>query len=165
MLLAAIGVRLTSHGPVLCRQKLVGVNGSIFTRYKFRSIDTGAEAENGAVRDNPRVTPLGRWLRKLRIDELPQLWNVLRGEMSIVGPRPERPEFVSVLADRVPYYRQRNCVKPGITGWAQINNEYDDGPEDSVIKLEYDLYYIKHISMSLDAYIIFHTLKTMVRFG
>jgi exopolysaccharide biosynthesis polyprenyl glycosylphosphotransferase len=159
MLLAAIGVKLTSRGPILCRQKRVGLNGSIFTLCRFRSMYTGA------VRDNPRVTPLGRWLRKLRIDELPQLWNVLRGEMSIVGPRPERPEFVSVLADRVPYYRQRNCVKPGITGWAQINPEDGDGPEDSVVKLEYDLYYIKHISMSLDVYIIFHTLKTMVRSG
>jgi lipopolysaccharide/colanic/teichoic acid biosynthesis glycosyltransferase len=99
----------------------------------------------------------------LRVDELPQLWNVLRGEMSIVGPRPERPEFVKVLSERIPYYRQRHCVKPGITGWAQINHKYGENVEDAIAKLEYDLYYIKHISMSLDVYVIFHTLKTMLR--
>ncbi|HOK47929.1 MAG TPA: sugar transferase, partial [Bryobacteraceae bacterium] len=98
-----------------------------------------------------------------RIDELPQLWNVLRGEMAIVGPRPERPEFVKILAEKIPYYRQRHCLKPGITGWAQINHKYGDTIEDTVVKLEYDLYYIKHLSVALDLYIIFHTLKTMLR--
>jgi lipopolysaccharide/colanic/teichoic acid biosynthesis glycosyltransferase len=124
-----------------------------------------AEAHTGAVwasKDDPRVTPLGRWLRRLRIDELPQLWNVLRGEMSLVGPRPERPEFVRVLAEKIPFYRQRHCVKPGITGWAQINHKYGDSIEDTITKLEYDLYYIKNISPSLDAYILFQTVKTML---
>ncbi|HEX8983957.1 MAG TPA: sugar transferase [Bryobacteraceae bacterium] len=166
MLAAALAVRLTSRGPVLFRQTRVGLNGSVFTLYKFRSMFADAEAKTGAVwatKDDPRVTPVGRWLRKLRIDELPQLWNVLRGEMSVVGPRPERPEFVKVLSEKIPYYRQRHCVKPGITGWAQINHKYGDTLEDTVIKLEFDLYYIKHISASLDAYILFHTLKIMLR--
>jgi lipopolysaccharide/colanic/teichoic acid biosynthesis glycosyltransferase len=98
----------------------------------------------------------------VRLDELPQLFNVLRGEMSLVGPRPERPEFVKTLSEQIPYYRQRHCVKPGITGWAQINHKYGDSMEDTITKLEYDLYYIKNLSPSLDAYIIFHTLKTIV---
>ncbi len=166
MLAAAIAVKLTSSGPVLFRQTRVGLDGEVFTLYKFRSMNADAEARTGAVwakKDDPRVTGIGRWLRKLRIDELPQLWNVLRGEMSIVGPRPERPEFVKVLAEKIPYYRQRHCVKPGITGWAQINHKYGDTIEDTVTKLEYDLYYIKHLSVALDIYIIFHTLKTMLR--
>ncbi len=166
MILAAIAVKLTSKGPVLYRQTRVGRNDSLFTLYKFRSMYADAEAKTGAVwaaKDDPRVTPLGRWLRKLRIDELPQLWNVLRGEMAIVGPRPERPEFVKILNEKIPYYRQRHCVRPGITGWAQINHKYGDTLEDTIVKLEYDLYYIKHIALSLDAYIIFHTLKTMLR--
>jgi exopolysaccharide biosynthesis polyprenyl glycosylphosphotransferase len=166
MLLAAIAIKLSSRGPILYRQIRVGRDGKHFTLYKFRSMYANAEAATGAVwavKDDPRVTPIGRWFRSLRIDELPQLWNVLRGEMSVVGPRPERPEFVKVLAEQIPYYRQRHCVKPGITGWAQINHKYGDTLEDTIIKLEYDLFYIKHISTSLDAYIIFHTLKTMLR--
>ncbi len=167
LLLAALAIKLTSRGPILYRQTRVGFNGAPYTLYKLRSMRVDAEANTGAVwasKDDPRVTPVGRWLRKLRIDELPQLWNVLRGEMAIVGPRPERPEFVKVLSERIPYYRQRHCVKPGITGWAQINHRYGDSIEDTITKLEYDLYYIKHISPSLDVYIIFHTLKTMLRF-
>jgi lipopolysaccharide/colanic/teichoic acid biosynthesis glycosyltransferase len=124
-----------------------------------------AEAETGAVwatRDDPRVTRLGRWLRRLRLDELPQFLNVLRGEMAIVGPRPERPEFVKTLEEQIPFYRQRHCVKPGITGWAQINHKYGNTLEDTIKKLEYDLYYIKNLSPALDAYIVFHTLKTML---
>ncbi|MGD0013930.1 MAG: sugar transferase [Bryobacteraceae bacterium] len=167
MLLAALAIKLTSRGPVLYRQTRVGLNGAPFTLYKFRSMYANAESQTGAVwasRDDPRITPVGRWLRKLRIDELPQLWNVLRGEMAIVGPRPERPEFVKVLSEQIPYYRQRHCVKPGITGWAQINYKYGDTLEDTIVKLEHDLYYIKHISLALDAFIIFHTLKTILRF-
>ncbi len=165
MLLVAIAVKCTSAGPVLYRQKRVGRNGSVFTVYKFRSMRANAEARTGAVwasRDDPRITPIGKWLRKLRLDEFPQLFNVLRGEMSIVGPRPERPEFVQTLAERIPYYRQRHCVKPGITGWAQINHKYGDTIEDTVTKLEFDLYYIKNLAPSLDAYIIFQTLKVML---
>jgi exopolysaccharide biosynthesis polyprenyl glycosylphosphotransferase len=166
MLLAALAVRLTSRGPVLYRQIRVGKNGVPFTLYKFRSMYDGAEDKTGAVwaqLDDPRVTPVGRWFRRLRIDELPQLWNVLRGEMALVGPRPERPEFVKSFAEKIQFYRQRHCVRPGVTGWAQINHKYGDSIEDTIVKLEYDLYYIKHISLSLDAYIVFQTLKTMLR--
>jgi lipopolysaccharide/colanic/teichoic acid biosynthesis glycosyltransferase len=160
-------VKLTSPGPVLIRQKRVGINGKTFTVYKFRSMYQDAEARTGAVwakRNDPRITPLGHWLRKLRLDELPQLFNVVKGDMSIVGPRPERPEFVNILSEQIPYYRQRHCVMPGITGWAQINYKYGDTIEDTMMKLEYDLYYIKHISPSLDFLIMFHTAKTMLLF-
>jgi sugar transferase (PEP-CTERM system associated) len=165
MLMVALIVRFTSPGPVLFRQRRVGLNGAVFTLYKFRSMRADSEAKTGAVwakKDDPRVTPVGRWLRKLRLDELPQLFNVLRGEMSIVGPRPERPEFVAVLQEKIPYYRQRHCVKPGISGWAQINHKYGDTVDDAMIKLEYDLYYIKNMAVSLDVYIMFHTAKTML---
>lgn len=165
MALAALAVKLSSRGPVLFRQARVGRNGNVFTLYKFRSMYANAEAQTGAVwasKDDPRVTPVGRWLRRARIDELPQLWNVLLGDMSVVGPRPERPEFVKVLAEKIPYYRQRHCAKPGITGWAQINHKYGDSVEDTITKLEFDLYYIKHISPALDIYILFQTLKTVL---
>jgi sugar transferase (PEP-CTERM system associated) len=165
MCLTAIVVKLSSPGPVLYRQRRVGVKGHVFTLYKFRSMHADAEARTGAVWatvDDPRVTAAGRWLRKLRLDELPQLWNVVRGDMAIVGPRPERPEFVDLLAHQIPYYRQRLAVKPGITGWAQINHKYGDTELDAMIKLEYDLYYIKNIAPALDFYIIFHTIKVML---
>jgi sugar transferase (PEP-CTERM system associated) len=165
MALVALAVKLTSRGPVFYRQTRVGKGGAIFTVYKFRSMRMDAEADTGAVwaiKDDPRITAVGKWLRRLRFDELPQFFNVLRGEMSLVGPRPERPEFVKTLSEQIPYYRQRHCVKPGITGWAQINYKYGETLEDTITKLEFDLYYIKHISPSLDAYIIFHTLKTMI---
>ena len=165
MLLVAIVVRVSSRGPILYRQRRVGFNGAVFTLYKFRSMYVDAEAKSGAVwasKDDPRITPAGKWLRKLRLDELPQLFNVLRNEMAIVGPRPERPEFVEQLCEKIPYYRQRLCVKPGITGWAQINHKYGDTLEDTIIKLEYDLYYIKNLSLALDMYIIFHTAKVML---
>jgi sugar transferase (PEP-CTERM system associated) len=165
MLITALLVRISSRGPILYRQKRVGLNGELFTLYKFRSMYADAEARTGAVWakvDDPRITPLGRWLRRLRLDELPQLWNVVRGQMAIVGPRPERPEFVEMLTQQIPYYRQRLAVKPGITGWAQINHKYGDTALDAMIKLEYDLYYIKHVAPMLDFYIIFHTLKVML---
>lgn len=165
MLLVAIVVRVSSPGPVFFRQIRVGRDGVPFTLYKFRSMRADAEAQTGAVwatKNDPRVTSVGRFLRKLRLDELPQLLNVVRGEMSIVGPRPERPEFVETLTEKIPYYRQRHCVKPGITGWAQINLKYGDSLEDTIKKLEFDLYYIKNLAASLDAYIIFHTLKVML---
>ena len=168
MLLVALGVKLTSTGPVLFRQNRVGLNGKIFTIYKFRSMVVDAEATTGAVwakKNDPRVTPVGAVLRKTRLDELPQIFNVLRGDMSIVGPRPERPEFVTVLSEQIPFYRQRHVVKPGVTGWAQINHKYGDTVEDTIIKLEYDLYYIKNLSPSLDLYIIFDTLKVMLFSG
>ncbi|MEO7650765.1 MAG: sugar transferase, partial [Bryobacteraceae bacterium] len=165
MILVAIAVRVTSRGPVLYRQVRVGIDGAPFTLFKFRSMRVDAEDATGAVwasKDDPRTTSIGRFLRKVRLDELPQFFNVLRGEMSLVGPRPERPEFVQTLSEQIPYYRQRLCVKPGITGWAQINYKYSDTLQDTITKLEYDLYYVKHVSPSLDAYIIFHTLKTIV---
>ena len=165
MLATALAVKLSSQGPIFYRQRRVGINGRIFTIYKFRSMYVDAEARTGAVwasKDDPRITPVGKWLRKLRLDELPQFWNVVRGDMVIVGPRPERPEFVDVLAQQIPYYRQRLAVKPGITGWAQINHKYGDTELDAMIKLEYDLYYIKHVAPALDFYIIFHTVKVML---
>jgi len=165
MLIVALLVKLSSPGPVLFRQERAGMNGEPFTLYKFRSMYRDAEAHTGAVwavKDDPRITPVGRWLRRIRLDELPQLFNVIRGEMSIVGPRPERPEFVCVLQEKIPYYRQRLCVKPGVTGWAQINHKYGETVEDAITKLEYDLYYIKNLAPSLDAYIVFSTLKTVL---
>ena len=165
MLLTALAVRLTSAGPVLYRQVRVGMDGIPFTLYKFRSMRADAEATTGAVwasKDDPRVTPFGRTIRKLRIDEIPQLFNVLKGEMSVVGPRPERPEMVQSLSEKIPYYRHRHCVRPGITGWAQVNYKYGDTLEDVIRKLEYDLYYIKNMSLSLDSYIIFLTVKAML---
>jgi exopolysaccharide biosynthesis polyprenyl glycosylphosphotransferase len=165
MALVALAVKVSSAGPVLFRQTRVGLSGTTFTLFKFRSMYQDAEARTGAVwatRDDPRITRVGWWLRKLRLDELPQLFNVIRGEMSMVGPRPERPEFVQVLQEKIPFYSQRHCIKPGITGWAQINHKYGDTIEDSLVKLEYDLYYIKNLALSLDAYIIFHTAKIML---
>jgi sugar transferase (PEP-CTERM system associated) len=165
LLLTALAVRLSSAGPTLYRQVRVGFNGQPFTLYKFRSMRADAEAATGAVwasKDDPRITSVGRIIRRIRFDELPQLFNVIKGEMAIVGPRPERPEFVRALSEQIPYYRQRHCVRPGITGWAQINHKYGDTLEDTVTKLEYDLYYIKNMSVSLDTYIVFHTLKTML---
>ena len=165
MLLTALAVKLSSPGPILYRQVRVGLNDVPFTVYKFRSMRADAEAGTGAVwaiKDDPRVTWVGRIIRRVRFDELPQLFNVIKGEMAIVGPRPERPEFVKALAGQIPYYRQRHCVRPGITGWAQINHKYGDTLEDTAAKLEYDLFYIKNMSLSLDTYILFHTLKTML---
>jgi sugar transferase (PEP-CTERM system associated) len=164
-LIVAILVKLTSRGPVLYSQVRTGKDGALFKLYKFRSMYQDAEAKSGAIwatKDDPRITPLGRWLRKLRLDELPQLWNVLRGEMVIVGPRPERPEFVRVLSERIPYYNQRHALKPGITGWAQINHKYGDTIEDTMMKLEYDLYYVKNLNLWLDLYIMFQTVKVML---
>jgi sugar transferase (PEP-CTERM system associated) len=165
MLVVALLVRLSSPGPVLLRQTRVGLHGEPFTVYKFRSMYQDAEARTGAVwavKNDPRITRVGLYLRRFRLDELPQLFNVLKGDMSIAGPRPERPEFVATLAEQIPFYRQRHGVKPGITGWAQISYKYGDTIEDTMMKLEYDLYYIKHLSASLDMYIYFHTFKTML---
>jgi sugar transferase (PEP-CTERM system associated) len=165
MALTALAVRLSSPGPILYRQVRVGMDDVPFTVYKFRSMRADAEAETGAIwasKDDPRVTKVGRVIRKLRLDELPQLFNTLKGDMSLVGPRPERPEFVHDLSKKIPYYRQRHCVRPGITGWAQINFKYGDTMEDTMMKLEYDLYYIKYMSLSLDTYIVFHTIKAML---
>jgi exopolysaccharide biosynthesis polyprenyl glycosylphosphotransferase len=168
MVLVAAIVKLTSPGPVLFSQNRVGLNGKIFRIYKFRSMVVDAEAGTGAVwarKNDPRVTPFGKVMRMTRLDELPQIFNVLRGDMSVVGPRPERPEFVNVLSEQIPFYRQRHAVKPGVTGWAQINYKYGETIEDTIVKLEYDLYYIKNLSPSLDFYIMANTLKVMLFSG
>jgi sugar transferase (PEP-CTERM system associated) len=165
MLIVGIIVKLTSPGPIFHRQVRVGLNGSTFTVYKFRSMYADAEARTGPVwakKGDQRITAPGRWIRRFRLDELPQLLNVLRNEMALVGPRPERPEFVASLNEQIPYYNYRHCVRPGITGWAQINYKYGDTFNDAIMKLEYDLYYIKNLAVSLDLFIIFHTLKVML---
>jgi sugar transferase (PEP-CTERM system associated) len=165
MLITALAIKFSSHGPVLYRQTRVGRNNVPFVLYKFRSMYAEAEKNTGAVwskAHDPRITPVGRIIRNLRLDEVPQLFNVLRGNMAIVGPRPERPEFVNVLSAQIPFYRQRHAIKPGITGWAQVNYKYGETFEDAVRKLEYDLYYIKHMSLSLNNYIIFATAKVML---
>ena len=160
-----MAVRLSSPGPILYRQTRVGLDGLPFTLYKFRSMRADAEAKTGAVwatKDDPRVTRVGRTIRKIRFDELPQLFNVIQGEMSIVGPRPERPEFVKELSEKIPYYRQRHGVRPGITGWAQINYKYGDTIEDTVCRWSSTSIHIKNMAVSLDIYIIFHTIKAML---
>ena len=158
-------VRLSSPGPVLFRQERVGLNGKIFNVYKFRTMVVNAEAEGAqwAQKNDPRVTRVGQFMRKTRLDEVPQLWNVLRGDMSFVGPRPERPEFVSWLAQELPFYEVRNMIRPGLTGWAQIRYGYGATLEHSREKLAYDLYYVKHQTLGLDLLIMFETIKTILR--
>jgi lipopolysaccharide/colanic/teichoic acid biosynthesis glycosyltransferase len=161
----AIGIRLSSPGPVLYHQDRVGKDGRVFKIHKFRSMCVDAEARTGpawATSDDPRVTRVGRFLRRLRLDELPQLWNVLRGDMSFVGPRPERPEFVSELTERIPFYGQRHVVRPGLTGWAQVRHEYGSTVEDALEKLQYELFYIKHMSLGFDLFIVLETIKTVL---
>ncbi len=156
-------VRLTSPGPAIYRQTRVGQHGRTFTMYKYRTMRNDAEALTGpvwATEDDPRYTRLGRWLRKTRLDEIPQLWNVLKGDMSLVGPRPERPFFVDKLAQEIPLYNRRHRVKPGITGWAQVMWKYDQSLDDVRQKVKYDLFYIENISLRLDFKILFRTIKT-----
>ena len=160
--------RITDPGDVFYRQERVGKGGKTFSVIKFRSMVMDAEEHTGAIwagEDDPRVTPVGKLLRKTRLDELPQFWNVLKGEMSVIGPRPERPEFIAKLAEQIPFYRARHAVKPGITGWAQVQYRYGASVEDALIKLQYDLYYIKHIGPFLDLQIIIRTLQVMLGFA
>ena len=164
MLLTALAIYLESGGPVLYRQERVGHRGKTFTLLKFRSMRQDAEA-NGAVwarQNDTRVTRIGNFIRRTRIDELPQLVNVLRGDMSFVGPRPERPEFVAELAKAIPYYELRHYVKPGITGWAQILYPYGASINDSREKLQYDLYYLKNYSIFLDINILLQTVQVIL---
>ncbi|HET6646704.1 MAG TPA: TIGR03013 family XrtA/PEP-CTERM system glycosyltransferase [Pyrinomonadaceae bacterium] len=166
VLLTAILIKLDSHGPILYRQERVGQNGRPFTLLKFRSMRVDAE-EAGPVwasKDDDRVTRMGRIIRKIRVDEIPQFWNILRGEMNFVGPRPERPHFVSQLASEIPYYEQRHLIPPGLTGWAQIKYPYGASIEDARQKLQYDLFYVKNQSLILDAIILFETIK-IILFG
>jgi sugar transferase (PEP-CTERM system associated) len=165
--LVTLAIKLEDGGAVLFRQTRAGRRGIPFTLYKFRSMRVDAEAESGpkwAEEEDPRVTRVGRWIRALRIDEIPQGWNVLRGEMSFVGPRPERPEFVEQLRGLIPYYEQRLAVQPGITGWAQINFPYGATIDDARRKLEYELYYLKNFSVLMDAFIMLRTIK-IIMFG
>jgi sugar transferase (PEP-CTERM system associated) len=166
MLAIAVAVKLTSCGSVLYAQQRVGYQGRVFTVRKFRSLKQDAEAATGPVwasaTGDPRVTPIGNFLRRSRLDELPQLWNVLIGDMSFVGPRPERPEFVMELTRQIPFYRQRHIVKPGLTGWAQVRYTYGATVEDALQKLQYDLFYIKNLSIAMDLFIIVQTIKTVI---
>lgn len=163
-LLIALAIKLEGRGPVLYKQVRVGQNGEPFKLLKFRSMRIDAEADGRAVwaRENDdRITGVGRVLRKFRLDELPQLLNVLRGQMSVVGPRPERPEFVRKLGDAVPYYDERHAVKPGITGWAQLKYSYGSSTQDALEKLHYDLYYVKNHGLILDIAIMIQTIEIL----
>ena len=165
MALVATAVRLSSPGPVLYHQERVGQHGRVFVLHKFRSMRADAEHGSGAVwaqAGDSRVTPIGRFLRRTRLDELPQLWNVICGHMSVVGPRPERPEFVTSLTTEIPYYGQRHIVRPGLTGWAQVRYTYGASVEDALMKLQYDLYYIKNRTLAFDLFILAKTVKTVL---
>jgi len=167
MLLGVLGIVLESGCPILYRQERVGLGGKIFTIYKFRSMVQNAEKDGApqwAQAGDARVTRVGQFIRKVRIDELPQIFNVLRGDMSFVGPRPERPFFVDQLIEQVPYYAARHSVKPGITGWAQVRYPYGASLEDAIEKLQYDLYYVKNHTLLLDLLIMFQTAQ-VVLFG
>ena len=160
-----LAIKLDSRGPVLYRQRRVGLVGKVFSCYKFRTMRQDAEADTGAtwaLDDDPRITKVGKFLRTTRLDEIPQLWCVLKGDMSFIGPRPERPEFVEMLAQEIPFYGVRNAVRPGITGWAQVRYKYGNTIEDAKEKLQYDLYYIKNMSLGLDLMITFQTIKIVL---
>jgi len=164
MLLIAVTIKLESRGPVIFKQDRVGFNGIIFKIFKFRSMVLEAEKEGAvwALEKDPRVTHVGHVIRRLRLDELPQLLNVIRGEMSLIGPRPERPEFVNLLEKKIPYYSVRHHVRPGITGWAQVSYRYGASMEDALRKLEYDLFYIKNMSLFLDMSIVLKTIGVVI---
>jgi len=164
MLLIVIAIRLDSKGPALFSQKRVGENGHLFTLYKFRSMYDGSDKEHQrpAEQDDPRVTRVGRWLRRARLDELPQLFNIVAGDMAFVGPRPFVPEQEEEYAAKIPFYRERWLVKPGATGWAQINRGYNATVDDNREKLAYDLFYLKNMSVGLDLFILFATAKILL---
>jgi len=168
LLLPVIGlaIRLDSPGGIFYSQERTGLNGRTFRIHKFRSMRSDAEANTGAVfsrPNDPRVTRVGRFLRKTRLDELPQVWNILRGDMSLVGPRPERPEHVRRLTEKIPFYRTRHIIRPGLTGWAQVRYPYGSTDEDALAKLQYDLYYIRHQSLILDLMILVRTVGKVIR--
>jgi exopolysaccharide biosynthesis polyprenyl glycosylphosphotransferase len=166
-LLVTIAIKIDSKGPVIFKQDRIGMNNKIFRIYKFRSMYQDAEKYTGPIwstKDDPRVTRVGKIMRKLRFDEIPQFYNVLKGEMSLVGPRPERPYFVDMLAQQLPYYKRRLKVRPGITGWAQVKHKYDESIEDVKVKLRYDLFYIENMSLRMDIKILARTIL-VVLFG
>jgi sugar transferase (PEP-CTERM system associated) len=158
-------VKCSSKGPIFFRQTRVGLKGRTFNVIKFRTMFTDAEAAGAvwATKNDPRITRVGMFMRKTRLDEIPQLWNILRGDMDFVGPRPERPEFMDMLNEHLPFYYLRHLIRPGLTGWAQIRYGYGATLAEAREKLEYDLYYLKHMSLGLDLYIMFETIKTIIR--
>ena len=164
-ILVSIFIKLDSKGPILFKQDRIGMNNKVFRIYKFRSMYQDAEKNTGpvwSIKDDPRVTRVGRIMRQLRFDEIPQFFNVLKGEMSLVGPRPERPYFVDMLAEQLPYYRRRLKVRPGITGWAQVKHKYDESIEDVKVKLRYDLFYIENMSLRMDIKILARTILVVI---
>ena len=164
-LITAILIKLESKGPIFYRQERVGLNGKVFKVIKFRSMRSDAEKDGKpvwATADDERTTRVGKIIRKIRVDEIPQFWNIIKGEMSFVGPRPERPHFVAQLAEEIPFYEHRHLVAPGLTGWAQIKYPYGASVEDARHKLQYDLFYIKNQSLALDFVIVFETVKTVI---
>ena len=163
-LAAAAAIKIEGEGPVFYRQERVGLRGKVYRLVKFRSMKADAEAAGAAwaVENDPRVTRVGRVIRKARIDEIPQMWNVLRGEMSFIGPRPERPEFVGRLEESIPFYALRHSIKPGITGWAQVNYGYGASERDALEKLQYDFFYMKNMSPFLDLHILLKTLRVVL---
>ena len=165
LLVLALLVRLTSPGVAIYKQKRVGLNGKLFTLYKFRSMVVDAERDGPvwSQENDPRVTTFGKFLRATRLDELPQLLNIFRGQMSLIGPRPERPEFVADLRARIPHYDLRHLVAPGLTGWAQVMYRYTSSVDEAARKLEYDLYYIKNHSIQLDFAILIKTIIMVLR--
>lgn len=167
LILASIGIKLDSRGPVFYKQVRCGLNGKPFKILKFRSMRQDAEKSTGPVwsqKNDPRITRTGRFIRKVRIDEIPQMWNVLKGEMSLIGPRPERPYFVEKLSEEIPYYKRRLSVRPGVTGWAQVSLKYDESIEDVREKVRYDLMYIENMSLRMDFKIMLRTV-IVVLFG
>jgi lipopolysaccharide/colanic/teichoic acid biosynthesis glycosyltransferase len=165
MLITALIILWEDGAPIFYRQQRVGQGGEAFNILKFRSMKKDAEKDGTprwASAQDDRTTRIGRTIRKLRIDELPQIFNVLRGEMSFVGPRPERPFFVSELAKEIPYYNARHSIKPGITGWAQVRYPYGASLEDAIEKLQYDLYYVKNHTLFLDIMILFETVQVVL---
>jgi exopolysaccharide biosynthesis polyprenyl glycosylphosphotransferase len=166
-LATAIAIKLNSKGPIFYKQERSGLKGKVFNIYKFRSMYQDAESRTGPIwstKNDPRITSVGRFIRKVRIDEIPQMINIFKGEMSLVGPRPERPFFVEQLSKDIPLYKRRLTLRPGLTGWAQVKHKYDENVEDVKIKLRYDLFYIENISIRLDLKIIFRTVF-VVLFG
>ena len=163
-LLVAVAIKVSSGGPVIFRQPRVGQGGRVFTINKFRTMTTDAELHGPqmATQDDSRITPIGKHLRKFRLDELPQLWNVLKGDLSLVGPRPEQPVFVEQFIHTIPFYNDRHLIRPGITGWAQVNYGYADNEADTIEKLTYDLYYVKNYSALLDLLILLQTAEVVL---
>ena len=166
----ALAIKINSKGPVFFKQDRVGRQGTIFTVFKYRTMkalnaDGGAEMQGPqfASDKDSRITAVGNFLRKTRLDEIPQFWNILKGEMSFIGPRPERPEFVSQLTEKMPYYALRHLIKPGLTGWAQVHKSYYGTFEENLRKLEYDFFYIKNRGLALDISIILRTVNTILR--